>query len=228
MTVFNDASGGERSTQMTKTLRTTLQTAAAVLFVLGSSQQFSVCLAQDRGDVPKIAADERDFETRSNILRGIAEHKAKPNEARSPTTEQVMAEARADYMGMQIANKALKQQLAAGTPLDLQFVSNSVSDIRKRAEKLSTNLAFPEPEKDAKRLKIGPARSHEELRASLDSLTTLIRSFVTNPCFRASSLVNSADTRKARLDLEDIMALSKQLQKDNKKLQKAATKKTGE
>jgi len=41
-------------------------------------------------------------------------------------------------------------------------------------------------------------------------------------------LVNSADTRKARLDLEDIMALSKQLQKDSKKLQKAATKKTGE
>jgi len=148
---------------MTQTLRTTLQTAAAVLFVLGSSQQFSVCLAQDRGDLPKIAADERDFETRSNILRGIAEHKAKPNEARSPTPEQVMAEARADYMGMQIANKALKQQLAAGTPLDLQFVSNSVSDIRKRAEKLSTNLAFPEPEKDAKHLKIGPAGSREEL-----------------------------------------------------------------
>lgn len=58
---------------MTQTLRTTLQTAAAVLFVLGSSQQFSVCLAQDRGDLPKIAADERDFETLSNILRGIAE-----------------------------------------------------------------------------------------------------------------------------------------------------------
>lgn len=205
-------------------VRTAVHTLAVILLVSGTTQLFSPCQAQDRGGAPKIASDERDFETRQNILRGISEHKSTPKEARPRSPEVVMAEARGDYMGIQVANKALKQAITADTPLDLQFISNSVSDIRKRAERLSSSLTFPEPEKDAEHAKISSARDQVELKASLANLSTIIRSFVTNPCFRATSLSAGPETTKAGVDLEDIITLTKQLQKDTARLEKAAAK----
>ena len=209
---------------MKSIIRATLQTVTAILFVLGSAHSVSVCRAQDRGDAPKIVGDERDFETRANILRGISETKPPTKTERSRAPEEALAAARADYIGIQVTNKSLKPTLAAEAPLDLQFVSNAIADIRKRAERLSSTLALPKPDKDAEHAKISAAGDAQELKTSLASLSTLIRSFVNNPCFRGASLTNSPETRKAKLDLEDIIALSKQMQKDSEKLEKAAAK----
>jgi hypothetical protein len=208
--------------------RATLQTFTAILFVFGSAHSVSVCRAQDRGDAPKIVGDERDFETRANILRGISETKPPAKTERPRAPEEALAAARADYIGIQVTNKSLKPAIAADTPLDLQFISNSIADIRKRAERLSSTLALPKPDKDAEHVRISAAGDAQELKTSLASLSTLIRSFVNNPCFRGASLTNSPETRKARLDLEDIIALSKQLQKDSEKLEKAAANARGQ
>lgn len=209
---------------MKSIIRPALQTITAILFVLGSAYSVSVCRAQDRGDAPKIVGDERDFETRANILRGISETKPPTKTDHKRTPAEAMAAARADYMGIQVTNKSLKPTLAADAPLDFEFISKSVEDIRTRAERLNGLLTLPKPDKDAEHIKINAAGDANELKASLASLSTLIRSFVNNPCFRGASLSDSPETRKARLDLEDMIALSKQLQKDSEKLEKAAAK----
>lgn len=221
MVFFNYAQDAERKQRMKSIIRATVQTVVASLFVLGSSHSLSICQAQDRGEAPKIVGDERDFETRANILRGISETKPPAKTERPRAPEEALAAARADYIGIQVANKNLKPAIAADAPLDFQFISDAMVDIRKRAERLGSTLALPKPDKDAEHVKINAAGNAQELKASLASLSSVIRSFVTNPCFRGAALSNSPETRKARLDLDDIIALTKQLQKDSEKLQKA-------
>jgi len=180
------------------------------------------CFAQDRAE-DRVKSTDRDYETRSNVLRAVSESNPKPKTPPPPTPAEVMAQARDDYMGLQIQNKSIKQALTSTNPLDLQFVSSCVTEILTRAERLNVNLTLPQPKKDAQHVAIAPAKTEEELKSSLSSLSTTIRSFIANPAFRGSALGADDQTMKAKIDLLDIIALSKQLQKDTEKLGKAKT-----
>lgn len=204
----------------------TLKMLLLVLFSLAIAHFTADIQAQDRSPGPEPVTRDTDFESRSNTLRNMTATKPAP-EAKPiprPDPEQVLREAREDYMFLQVDNKALKQALAATTPLEPKIVFDSVTDIRKRAERLNTNLALPEADKKAEHAKITSATNPEELRASVANLSTLIRSFVGNPCFREPALLVNEQTMKARVDLEDILALSKQLLKDSEKFAPASAK----
>lgn len=188
-----------------------------------SAAQFSVAVkAQDRSPGPPVVTRDNDFESRSNTLRNMtgtnpAERK-EPEPKRDPKV--VMEEARDDYKFLQINNKALKQTLAA-TTFEPTSVAEWVTDIRKRAERLNLSLALPELDKTAVRMKISPASNADEFKASVSNLSDLIRAFVTNPCFREPALLVNEHTLKAKTDLEDLIVLSKQVQKDGEKFTKA-------
>jgi hypothetical protein len=196
-----------------------LMVAAAVVFAGVTIP----CFAQDRGEA-RVKQNDRDYETRSNVLRTVSESNPKPKTPPPPTPAEVMAQARDDYMGLQIQNKSIKQALASTNPLDLQFISSAVAEVEKRAERLNVNLTLPQPKKDAQHISIIPAKTEAELRSTLTSLSTVIRSFIANPAFRGSALTEDEQTMKAKVDLLDIIALSKQLQKDADKLAKADKK----
>jgi len=192
-----------------------LVVSAAVLF----AGTLMPCFAQERAD-DRVKSTDRDYETRSNVLRAVSESNPKAKTPPPPTPAEVMAQARDDYMGLQIQNKSIKQALAATTPLDLEFLSSCVTEILTKAERLNMNLTLPEPKKDAQHVAVTQAKTEEELRTSLSSLSTTIRSFIANPAFRGSALGADDQTMKAKVDLLDIIALSKQLQKDTQKLEK--------
>ena len=178
--------------------------------------------AQDRGTGAPVATRDNDFESRSNTLRNMTAEK--PAEKKPPVIRKdpkvVLEEAREDYKFLQVNNKALKLTLDTNKVVDPAAVANFLTDIRKRAERLNENLALPELDKKTEHMKINPAVTAEEFTASVSTLSGLIRSFITNPCFREPALLVNEQTLKARLDLEDMIALTKQLQKDSEKLTK--------
>jgi hypothetical protein len=163
-----------------------------------------------------------DFEVRSATLRMIS----REYDGKVKLSPQALAQAREDFMAIQVVNKNLKQAASKSGALDLKFVSTSAADIKKHAQRLNTNLPLPEPDKSAERQKVIESTSPEELKASALNLTKLIHGFVTNPCFKDSAVADTEQATKAKLDLKNIIELSKQLQKDSVKLEKASQNKS--
>jgi hypothetical protein len=205
---------------MKRTLVFTLHISAAVLFGIAITLPV---VAQDRGEESGIAGRERDFETRSRELRRISEKK--PEAARPPQPAELLAQARADFKTLQMVNKDLKQAAAGTDALDVNFVFRSALEVTQRAESLNTILPLPKHDKKAERVKPKPSATGDELKTSVLDLSNLLQGFISNPCFRESSLPENEQTRKAKLDLENIIELSKQLHKDSEKLAKASQNK---
>lgn len=216
---------------MRANIKLTLQTGVVMVFVLAFMLTImnSVTYAQDRREEPGTIGDNRDFESHQNALRMISERGTPARSEKKPklTREQALIQAREDFMVIQVTNKSLRDAASANAALDFKFVSDSVTEIRVRAERLNTSLALPKLPKDAEPPKVTVAESPEELKASILNLSKLIRDFASNPCFKAASPLSDTQlATKAKLDLESIIALSKQLQKDSEKLEAAPEKKS--
>ncbi len=131
---------------------------------------------------------------------------ATPRRQRRPT----FASLREDYVRLQITNNELAEAISTGTRLDLKFVSNATNEIRKRASRLKTSLALPEPE-NAEPFKVTVEANH--LRLALERLDRLVLSFVRNPIFRTPRLIDIKESGTAQLELEEIIELSDQIKK---------------
>src|SRR5206468_148124 len=103
--------------------------------------------------------------------------------------------------------------------LDLELVSKSAGEIRKRSRRLKTNLALPRPETPpAERWEITVEATSDRLRLSLSDLSNLINEFVSNPMFEQSKLVDAQLSAKARQDIEAIIELSHQIKRSSERL----------
>jgi len=167
-------------------------------------------------------ANERDLELRSWNLRLISIN-ARKSRYRKPDVKQALAQLQEDFTRLQIVNKNLGRAAIANGDLDFKFVSKSVSEIKKRAERLNSNLALPEPEttnpnSDAV---VQPQR----LKVSVLKLVRLVYRFVDNPFFKEASVVDTQLTSEARRDLEQIIELSGQIKKSGGKTDNASREK---
>jgi hypothetical protein len=61
--------------------------------------------------------------------------------------EQALAQVQQDFTRIQVLNKDLVFSISDKRPLDFKFVTKSVTEIRKRSERLNENLALPEADK---------------------------------------------------------------------------------
>jgi len=168
-----------------KSSKLAIQMMWVVLFALTGACFSAGVNAQDRSAGPPVMTGDADFEARSNTLRNMTAEK--PAEKTTPVVRKdpkvVLEEARDDYRFLQVNNKALKLTLDTNKVIDPADVANFLTDIRKRAERLNENLALPELDKKAEHMKITPAATPAEFTASVSTLSGLIRSFITNPCF---------------------------------------------
>lgn len=154
----------------------------------------------------------------------MLEEMAAPKPAKRKLPRAPFAQLSADFTRIQVINNELAQAALRAGALDLEFVAKSAADIRKLAERLKSNLALPEPEKNAERSKPETSAEREPLRAAILALGKLIAGFAHNPAFQEPSVVDVKMSAKARSDLEEIIELSGQLKKDSEKLSKAAQK----
>lgn len=122
-----------------------------------------------------------------------------------------------DFARIQLVANEIKLQTSTSLPRDFDYISNAVSEIRKRSKRLRANLIFPEASRNEKREKFR-AVTETGLQSSLLILDRLIRSFVTNPVFRNADVIDAKLAGKARGDLDDIIVLSDKIKEYAKKL----------
>jgi len=198
-------------------MKPVLHIVAFVVFVLAV---FPGAGAQAVNKDKERAENERDLDLRSWNLR-ILSLQYNRNKHRTPQNpKQALAQLQKDFSQLQVLNKSLLTAALGKTPLDPKFVSKSVSEIKKRAERLNENLALPGPEKTTEQPGAQVTATSPQLQPAVLKLGRLIFSFVDNPFFKEASVVDAQMTTKARRDLEDIIELSGQIKKSSEQLGK--------
>ncbi|HEX8502031.1 MAG TPA: hypothetical protein VF659_15715 [Pyrinomonadaceae bacterium] len=121
-----------------------------------------------------------------------------------------------DYEHIQLVNNELAKATSDPAALDLRLAGESASEIRKRAERLLTNLALPDVPADMERVKM-PSEGEGQLRPSLVMLRRLVERFVRSPLFRDVNVIDAQVSTRTRRDLEGIVELSGRLKRDCEK-----------
>jgi len=182
------------------------------------AQQSSPASTAGRPDTLRL--EQRRQLERQMIERALAEQSA--GARRSPRL--ALAEFRADFLSLQIANNELFKSVSSAGPLDLKVVAKSAAEIRRLSKRLKTNLIIPKTKEAAKDSKVDVGPRVERLRSSLVTLDSLILDFVSNPVFESAKVVDIPLSIKARRHLEEIIELSGQIKKSSEKLTQATVK----
>jgi hypothetical protein len=138
-----------------------------------------------------------------------------------------LKQSKEDFKNIQGINNKMMANAWAKEELDYNSISDSISQIKSKAIRLKSNLSLPEPEKEneEKQLDLAVA-SVKDFRAALLRLDKSIMSFVTNPLFKESSVMEVSLATRASHDLEMVIDLSENLQKAAKSLNKLSSKDT--
>ena len=172
--------------------------------------------AQSARDIER-AENERDLDLRSWNLRILQlQHDKEKNH--KPLPRQALAQLQDDFAQLQVANRSMLRAVLIDNTVDPKSIAKSVSEIRKRAERLNTNLALPSTEGTVE--SSDAEINADQLKPSVVKLRRLIFSFIDNPFFKEASVVDTQQTAKARRDLEDIINLSERIKKSSDRLRK--------
>jgi hypothetical protein len=186
--------------------------AAALVFV-------SPCVSQSEAQAQRRPS----IEERQAALRSVKKTYERPvdvNQEQNLRYEQ----SKEDFELLQVISSRLSEMVNSGTGPDYAQIGKDAAEMRKRAARLKTNLAFPEPTKGEKSKKSWEDVSTEEIKSAIGALFDLVRSFVSNPIFQQPRVLNVERSELAMLDLELIIKLSEQIQKRAEALSKASNK----
>ena len=163
------------------------------------------------------------METRQRDLWNLERVKRKPSDRKRderPAYQQV----REDFEKLQLGSYNLSGAIGSAPALDYERIQEEAAEIRKRAGRLLSTLMLPEPEKEQKLKKGDEAHAPADLRANIAALDELVKSFVWNPIFQQSGIVDVENSTKARRDLDRIIRLSEQIRKSAEGAGKSASK----
>ena len=143
-------------------------------------------------------------------------------EGRKPQTKHytaaVLEQIRDDFLQIQVADRKLVKASAGS---DLKLVTKLTGEIEKRSRRLKGNLALPQPQGSPLQTSAKTEEdTHERLRSSLGALSNLIESFVSNPMFEHSKVLDQSLSDKAWRDLTAIVQLSADIKRSSERLRK--------
>jgi len=161
-----------------------------------------------------------ELEARIASMRYLIDQAAKRSPERKKDPRLALAELQDDFTHLQLANKDLVLKVNADKTVDLKFVEKTAADINKRAERLVTNLALPNPNSSGFRPVPDPIADERQLKAAVTKLGWLIYYFTKNPIFKEAQVIDAASAGKARTDLDSILDLSSHIKKSSEQLVK--------
>jgi hypothetical protein len=129
-----------------------------------------------------------------------------------------------DYKKIQIINNKMISDVIPSKAPDYKYVGEMMSEIRKRASRLKFNLRLPKPDEKIQRRQYKHAKDIPSLRAALLLLDQTIMSFVNNPVFTNTDVINVNHASQLGVDLETIVEFTKELGRDTELLSKASSK----
>lgn len=151
---------------------------------------------------------------------GGRKHKAIEDKYRSDEIERVRREAatpkyrpaarfpqiKEDFERIQVVNSDVLQANAVNGGLDYGRVSKAAAEIKKRATRLKSSL-FPSESKEHAKQIAQQAKEQQDLKSLLTELDKAITSFVHNPMFENTRVVDPQDAMRAERDLQKIINL---------------------
>ena len=162
---------------------------------------------------------QRQFEMQL-LEQALTERRSQPVKRYAPL---VLEQIRLDFLRLQIVDRKVTKAAKMPGGLDLDLVTKSAAEIRKRSARLKKNLALPDPETaPADRSGVVFEAGLERLRTALSDLSNRIEEFVSNPMFEQIRLVDPQLSGKARRDIEAIIELSGQIKRSSEKLKMSA------
>ena len=134
------------------------------------------------------------------------------------------AQIKQDFERLWNINSELVAAASTDTGPDYMYVVVRTTEVRNRATRLQSTLAFPKPEIDQKSRGNSVAQNRKELRDMLSKLDSRIVSFVTNPYFRHPKVLDNELITRASRDLETIIELSRSIRKSAESLNRVLEK----
>ena len=199
---------------------------AAVLLITPAFVPAAV--AQDHG--PPAGGSDKNLRDSSSDLKGrsieierIGRDAKKPDSRRrdadKPATPPVpnFTEIKEDFERIQIINSDLFQTSASKR--DYGRISESAAEINMRAIRLTSNLFPPKTAKAPKENE--PVTEDQELKALLTLLDHSIGSFIQNPMFQNTKVVNPEDSPNAQKDLDAVINISARIRNEADRMKKA-------
>jgi hypothetical protein len=205
--------------------RFALQIVAAAAFVAASAVAAPAQFAPPVGPTAERnrAESERDLEERIAYQRLLAAWAANRRERKKADPKLAFEQLQIDFTRLQIVNKELVLTTAKTPDLDLKFVARSASEMNKRARRLLSNLALPEPPAAA-RPSPEPIPDAGGVKKSITALGWLVYRFAKNPLFQEAGVIDTQSAANASRELDGIIALSAELKRSSELLDKAARK----
>ena len=120
-----------------------------------------------------------------------------------------LAQIREDFRAIQNINADAIRPALQSPNLDYKRVAEAASEIKRRAQRLQKNLALPEPVKPTDQ----SAGSSTSYLTRMKDLDGLIWSFVSNPLFRNTDLIDLQLASEASQNLRGIISTSDLLRK---------------
>jgi hypothetical protein len=137
----------------------------------------------------------------------------------------LFAQVNEDFMNIQKVNNDLMRMVFVHSSIDYRAISEAIGEIRKRAVRLTQNLALPKPPEAEQVQTHRDIRNDEQLKASLLALDHSLMSFVKNPLFQKASVIDPTLALTASRDIEDVIQFSNSIKQDVKKLSAANNQK---
>ena len=165
--------------------------------------------------LPNTPETERDWERINGRTRKI-------DRARAPTGRATLGDIKKDFLQIQIVNNDLLQSATSNHSLDYKYIAEAASKIKTLAIRLNSNFALGKSQ-----IELSPPEyefSEAVLKASLLSLDGLVVRFVGNPIFRERGVFNIHQSKKAKQDVDGIMAVSEQVKTIARRLSKEASR----
>ncbi|HVS80714.1 MAG TPA: hypothetical protein VHE60_03180 [Pyrinomonadaceae bacterium] len=177
--------------------------------------------ASDPNDpVNQERTNKADMRTREWLMGNSRKPIRKPG---SGPEESALPQIKEDFERIQFIDREMMKSVFADNVVDNKQILKALSEIRKRASRLRTNLAYPEPN-DSQVVSQAPIQKEIDIKLSLARLDQTIMSFVTNPIFQLKQQVVEAElAKKASGDLRDVVEQSDQIRKEIENLNKAGT-----
>ena len=144
----------------------------------------------------------------------------RPQPATAHERRALLDQIRKDFLRIQIIDDELKKERAGADKPDLEAISRSTAEIRRRSERLKNNLSLPKVD-----LTSGASASREltkDLKLRLGDLSNSINAFVANPIFESAKIVNPTLATQASNDLEQIILVSKEIKRASDELRRRA------
>jgi hypothetical protein len=167
-------------------------------------------------DVDPARARFEDTSKREMQLRGLGNMPRKPADPKQ--LQALMAQVQQDFERILTLHNQIVHAITTDEALGIDFVSDATNEIRKRAARLQSTLAFEKPEaSEADRVKSNTLHGRD-IKDSLLILCKRIESFVSNPVIKTPGTIDIEQTARARRDLEDVIELGDSINKSAKRL----------